>query len=243
MQNFFRIVRDDFKQRKNIGLHIPLFLSVLVAISVTIASIFGIKLFSTILGIDQGDALSAMILAALSVLIYQIIEDKHSNEKIQNKQDLILSAFPQELPESIQKQELRKIFRKARRNLAIELDIEPKFLKLDSYELVGETHYKLTVTALNKSIADEDVNTISYNLLDSSFEVFVDDNGDIIEYNKAESPEHNMQPQFEIRPQFRAQRLKVIDTDEIHYFWSLKSYFLAVLLGALSSISIIGPRN
>jgi hypothetical protein len=76
MKEFLRLMWHDIKQRKNLELYFVL----AVALVVFLADIFGVETISILVEI---------ILAALTVLIYGMIEDRRTNERIEEKLEIL----------------------------------------------------------------------------------------------------------------------------------------------------------
>jgi hypothetical protein len=74
MEDFFKTVWSDIKQRKNLELYLALFASIIV-------------LIVDIVGVETRSALMEVILVALAVLIYGLIDERHSTEEIERKLD------------------------------------------------------------------------------------------------------------------------------------------------------------
>lgn len=72
MNRFFSTVWSDLKQRKNLELYLILLVAVVV-------------LFADILGVETVSALFEIVLASLSILIYGLIESRHTNERVEQQ--------------------------------------------------------------------------------------------------------------------------------------------------------------
>lgn len=76
MDDFFKTVWSDIKKRRNLELYIIL----AVAMVILVADIFGL---------ETSSALFEIVLAALAVLIYGLIESRHTNERVEQQLETI----------------------------------------------------------------------------------------------------------------------------------------------------------
>ncbi len=79
MRNFFKNIWSDIKQRKNLELYITL----LVIIGVFLADI---------LGVDTQTILVELVLATLAVLLYTIVDLRHTNRQVEEKLGQIITV-------------------------------------------------------------------------------------------------------------------------------------------------------